>query len=153
MLRILCAKACFGLGCIEKARNYLSDAVSAAMPHGFITPFTESMAVLGGLLEECIERSFPECYDAVMRQWERIVPNWIMFHNHFTKKHLEHMLNPREYEKAQLVARGVSNKKIAEQFRMSVRTLENQLQIIYDELLIEKGANATRRKELVNNIL
>lgn len=81
-LLLMCASACVGLGEKERAREYLLEALALGMPYGFITPFAENVANLGGLVEECVKQQYPNAYDAVLAQWQKTWKNWAMFHNH-----------------------------------------------------------------------
>jgi DNA-binding CsgD family transcriptional regulator len=135
-LRLCCAMACHALGREDEARRYLLDAMRIALPHGFITPFAEVVTALGGLMEECLKREFPASYDAVLRQWKRTFGNWISFHNQFTKDNITLILSLREYHVAQLIARHVPYKKVAEQHCISLGRLGNIMQDIYQKLSI-----------------
>jgi len=149
-LRLMCAVACCALGRLDDAEGYLLDVMRDYLPHGFITPFAELMTVLGGLVEQCLEREFPTYYKPIKEQWDRTVTNWISFHNSFTGDNVMFVLTPREFEIARLVAGGVPYKKIAEQFNMSIGTLNNIMLVIYETLFIS-GKN--RRQELAKYIL
>ncbi|MCL2046462.1 MAG: LuxR C-terminal-related transcriptional regulator [Oscillospiraceae bacterium] len=135
-LRAICATANVALGRMDEARRYLSDALRLALRHGFITPFAEGLTHYGGLLEKLLEQDYPEYYNAVINQWKNTYGNWIAFHNQFTKKNVRSILTFREFEIAYIAAQGVPIKKIAEHFNVSVGTLNNNMQIIYQKLLI-----------------
>ena len=149
-LRVFCAFACFATGRTEEAERWLLDVMDMALPHGFITPFAEYITQFGGLMEQCMKVKYPEYYDAVINQANLTLGNWISFHNHFTKDNIMSILSVRDAQIALLVARGVPYKEIADQFHISVGTLSNQVQIIYDTLLITKKP---RRQELIKFIL
>lgn len=135
-LRVICALACHCLERADEAKCWLLEAMRVALPHGFITPFAESVSDFGGLVEECLEQAFPEHYDAVIRQWKRAVKNWITFHNKFAKDNITLILSLREYHLAQLVARRVPYVKIAKQYNISVGRLKNIMLEIYEKLFI-----------------
>lgn len=146
-LRVTCALACHCLGREDEARRWLLEAMRIALPHGFITPFAELVSDFGGLVEQCLEEAFPGCRDAVIRQWERTVKNWIIFHNHFAKDNITLILSLRECHLAQLVARRVPYAKIAQQFNISVGRLKNIMLEIYEKLFI------STRDELAQYVL
>jgi len=146
-LRIECAKACCGLNFTDRARRYLSDAVNIYLPHGFITPFVEAMTSLGGLLEQCLEREFQVYYDDIMRQWDYVSLNWVMFHNQFTKNNITTILTPRETEIALLAARRVPYKEISAQFNISPGRVKAIIHEIYGKLFVNN------RNELSQYIL
>lgn len=146
-LRVTCAVACHCLGRDDEARRWLLEAMRICLPHGFITPFTEVVTALGGLMEQCLEREFPACRDAVLGQWKRTWKNWIAFHNRFTKDNITLMLTLREYHLALLVAQHVPYAKIARQHGISVGRLKNIMLEIYEKLYI------SGREELVKYIM
>lgn len=146
-LRVVCALAYHCLGRENEAGRWLLEAMRIALPHGFITPFAENVSDFGGLVEQCLEKAFPGCCDAVIGQWERTVKNWIVFHNHFTKDNITLILSLREYHLAQLVARRVPYAKIARQFNISVGRLKNIMLEIYEKLYISS------RDELAQYVL
>jgi hypothetical protein len=62
--------AIYCLGKDDEAKRWLLEAMRIALPHGFITPFVETVTTLGGLIEQCLEREFPAYRRAVLEQWE-----------------------------------------------------------------------------------
>ena len=146
-LRLCCAMACYALGQDDEARRWLLEAMRIALPHGFIAPFAEVVTAFGGLLEQCLELEFPDCYNADLEQWKRVFSNWITFHNQFTEDNITHILSLREYHIAVLVAHRVPYAKVAKQHCVSVGRLKNIMQEIYDKLFI------TSRKELAKYVL
>lgn len=135
-LLVMCAVACYSLERVDEARRWLLKAMSIALPHGFVTPFAEIVAALGGLVEQCLERAFPDYYDVVIGQWKRTWRNWITFHNQFTNDNITLILSLREYHLALLVAHHVPYAKIAEQYGISVGRLKNIMLEIYGKLFI-----------------
>lgn len=146
-LRVVCALACHCLGRENEARRWLLEAMRITLPHGFVTSFAETVSDFGGLVEQCLDEAFPDCCDAVIRQWERTVKNWITFHNRFAKDNITLILSLREYHLAQLVARRVPYAKIARQFNISVGRLKNIMLEIYEKLFISS------RDELAQYVL
>ena len=135
-LHLSCAVACRSLGKMDEAENYLTEVLRICIPHGFITPFAESAASLGELLEKCLARDFPEYRDVITSQWQSTFANWMSFHNHFTKDNITSILTLRNYEIAQLATYGVPYAEIAKRFGTTVGRLKNILSGIYAELLI-----------------
>ncbi|MDF3001291.1 MAG: hypothetical protein K0Q48_1410 [Bacillota bacterium] len=134
--RVVCAIACSCLSRSDDARRWLMEAMNLALPHGFITPFAESIIALGGLVEQCLKDSFPDYYDAVLRQCESAIKNWITFHNLFTKDNITLILSVREYHIALLVAHRTPYAEIAEQYSITVGRLKNIMLEIYEKLFI-----------------
>lgn len=148
--KVVCIIACCALGRFDEATHRLLEALKTALPHGFITPFIESTTALGGLLEKCLEQKYPQYYDIAVKQWNHTFVNWCSFHNHFTKDNITLILSLRDYQIANLAARGVPYREIAERFHISVGTLNNKMQVIYDTLLItEKSRRQALRKYLL----
>lgn len=143
-LRLMCAIACRYLGRDDEARRWLVEAMGIALPHGFITPFSELVTAFGGMLEECLKQEFPGHYDAVIDQWKRTWKNWIAFHNQFTKDNITLILSLREYHLAGLVAQRVPYAEIAKRYRISVGRLKNIMQEIYSKLQISSRDELAR---------
>lgn len=135
-LRLTCAVACHGLERRNQAKHYLLEAMAMALPHGFISPFAESLTAFGGLLEQCLTEAFPDYYAAVIGQWQGTWRNWISFHNQFTKNNITDILTLREFHIATLVARRVPYTKIAAENGISVGRLKNIITEIYGKLLV-----------------
>lgn len=135
-LRVVCAIACHSLEREDEARRWLLEAMRVCLPHGFITPFAETVTFFGGLMEQCLKQEFPDYYDAIIGQCKRTLKNWITFHNQFTKDNITLILSLREFHIALLVARRVPYAKIAKQHGISVGRLKNIIQEIYSKLYI-----------------
>jgi DNA-binding NarL/FixJ family response regulator len=132
----IAAAACYAMGRVADAEEYLLAAMDGSLRHGFVTPLADGIHTCGGLIERLLERKYPEHLDAVVGQAQRTAPNWIAFHNRFTKDSITQVLSIRDYQIARLAAQGVPNKAIAEHFHISPGTLGNRLQIIYEKLFI-----------------
>jgi len=135
-LRVVCALACRRLEREDEAKRWLMEAMRIALPHGFVTPFAESVSDFGGVVEQCLEQAFPKYLDAVIGQWKHTVKNWIAFHNQFTKDNITSILSLREFHLAQMVARRVPYAEIAKQYNISVGRLKNIMLEIYGKLFI-----------------
>jgi len=145
--RVVCAIACCFLERKDQAKRWLSESLEIALPHGFITPFAESVPNFGGLLQNLLEREYPAYVDAITKQWESTFPNWLDFHNRFTKDNIALILSLRDYQMAQLVARRVPYKEIAEQFNISLGRVKAIIHEIYGKLFVKN------RNELSQYIL
>jgi len=144
--RVVCAMACCLLNRMDEGRRWLLDAMRIAMPHGFITPFAESAHTFGGLLEQILERDYPEYYNPVIEQWKRTIANWVTFHNSFTRANATRILSLREYQIAQQAALGASNAEIADKYHIAEGTVKNRLNEIYGKLYI---SNRNDLKKLI----
>ena len=135
-LRLSCAVACCAMGQMSEAEHYLMEALHICLPHGFITPFAESVTAFGGLLEKCLKRDFPAYHDMITQQWQDTFANWISFHNYFTQNNITSILSLHKYEIAQLAAKRMPYTKIAKRLDISVGQVKSTLSEIYAELLI-----------------
>jgi excisionase family DNA binding protein len=145
----LCAAACYALGRIDDAEAYLRAAMAGSLRYGFTTPLADGVHACGGLVEKLLKREYPEHFDAVVGQARRAIPNWIAFHNLFTKESITQILSIRDYQIALLAARGVPNRRIAEHFNISQGTLNNRMQVIYELLFI---SGKSPKKELAKYV-
>ncbi|HWP79094.1 MAG TPA: helix-turn-helix domain-containing protein [Candidatus Acidoferrum sp.] len=150
-LRVGCALACHLLGREEEAKRVLLGAMRTALPHGFITPFAETVSDFGGLIEECVMLTYPACHDPLIDQWQRTVKNWVSFHNRFTQDNLSMILSRREFYLAQLVARRVPYAEIAAKYGISVGRLKNIMLEIYEKLCISGRDELTKIIGFYNN--
>ena len=139
-LRLMCAAACHGAGADERAAAYLSAALAIAMPHGFVTPFAETVTAYGGLLEKCLLRDWPGQYGAIAGQPESAWKNWISFHNQFTKDNITLVLTLREYRLARMLAEGATYAQAAKRLNLSVGRIRNIASAIYGKLYIKGKA-------------
>ena len=135
-LRVRCAIACHCLGRVDEAKRRLMGAMDAALPHGFITPFSEMTMWLGDLVEQCLNQKYPEWRDAVIGQADRTLANWIAFHNRFAKDNITLILTLREMGIAALAARRVPYKIIARQYHISLGRLKAIIGEIYGKLYV-----------------
>ncbi len=149
-LRHMCASACYALGRQGEATQWLRESMRRALPHGFITPFAEAATADGGLVEQLLEREFPACYAPVTALWKRSIPNWLSFHNRFTKDNITGILSLREYQIARLAADGVPYREIARRFHISEGHLKNLMQKLCEKLLI---SGKSRRQALSKYVL
>lgn len=143
-LLLICAVACYSLARRDEAIHWLTQAMNTTLPHGFITPFAESITALGGLVELCLKQSFPQYYDAVINQYNITWKNWVTFHNLFTKDNITHILTLREYHIAVLAAHRVPYAEIAKQYSISVGRLKNIMQQIYGKLLVSNRSELSK---------
>lgn len=146
-LMVTRAVAHYYLGHAEKAKHNLLEVMRICLPHGFITPFAESVINMGGMVEACLDQEFPTFRNTVINQCNRTWKNWVSFHNHFTKDNITLILSLREYHMALLAARRVPYAEIARQHCISVGRVKNIMLDIYSKLYI------SGRDELAKYIL
>jgi len=146
-LLIRCAMACHCLGRDDEAKRWLMGAMRLALPHGFITPFAETITTLGGLTEVCLKEAFPKWHDAVLEQGTRTIRNWVTFHNRFTKDNISIILTVQETHVASLAARKIPRAEIARRLHYSEGWVNKTIADIYEKLMVNN------RDELANYIL
>ena len=146
-LRMMCAIACFELERHNEAEFWLSDAMKLNLPHGFVTCFAELIPLLGGMTERILEREYPLYYRVVIDHQKRLFANWVIFHNYITNDMITHILSLRDYEIAQLAARGVPYREIAKKFYVSEGRMRNIIKEIQSKL------NINNKTELAKFVL
>jgi DNA-binding CsgD family transcriptional regulator len=139
-LQLMCAHAHYALDQEEDAKTILRTAMSKNLPLNIITPFVESLYFMGGFIERILEQEYPQYYDTIIEQWNRIYANWLAFHNRFTKDNITTILTLREYHIAMLASQRVPRAKIARQFNISLGRLNNVMAVIYGKLHISSQA-------------
>lgn len=135
---IACAIFHYDLGEEEQAEASLCAAMDLGLPCGMTTPFADSFTMLGGLMDKCLQRLYPEYRKPVEDLWESSFKNWISFHNKFTRENITTLLTAQEYQIAYLAAKGATYKEIARRMHLSVGRVKNILTNIYGKLCIEK---------------
>ena len=135
-LKTVCILAYYLLDRVDDARKHLSEFIDFCLPHGIITPLAESAILLGPLLEQCLEKQYPEYIKLIQAQWSLFIKNWIVFHNRFTQDNLTQILTLREYQIAFQVSSKVPYTRIAETHSISVGRLKNIVHEIYRKLFV-----------------
>ena len=138
--RVACASAYVKLQRTDEAVFRLKDALALAVPGGFIMPIAESLTTFQGLLEPLLEREYLTQQGAFYALWESTFPNWLSFHNHFTKDNITCILSMREQEIATMVVDRISHVQIAKHFQISEGRLNNIIKEIYEKLFITSRA-------------
>ena len=139
-LMLLCAVGYIGLDDPETAKRYISRALHAAMPDGIIMPVVESLAVGGGLIEECLDQEFPEMKDRILNKWDEVWENWLSFRNGYRKKAPVPMMPLREYQIALAIANGSTYEETADHFGLSLGRIRNLTSRIYSKLNVNSRA-------------
>jgi len=146
-LRIMCAAAYCSLDRFDDAEGFLSDVLRDCMPCGFVTLLALHAPLFGGLLEQLLKREYPGQFSAVTGLAKRVIPNWLDFHNRFTKDNITTILTPQEYQVALLAAHGKSRAEIAKRQCVSLSRVKGLIEVIYGKLYI------SNKSELVKYIL
>lgn len=149
-LRIRCAIAYQHLGQLADARAVLAEAMDLSLPWKFITPFAETLHKLGGLTEALLTEKYPDLLKPVGTLFRELIPGWTALKNDADRARLVKKLTPRELEIAYCAARGETAQEIAKKYHLSVGTVRNIIQSIYDKFLI---TSHPPRKELAKIML
>ena len=140
--RTSCAAACYALGDYEACKKWLREALTWGLPWGFTAPFTETIMMYGGLLEQCLQELWPGYYDRIVLVPEESWRHWIAFHNRFAKDNITLVLSKQEYRLAQYLVGGDTYAQAARRMQLSLGRVKNIVSVIYGKLHI------TGRKEL-----
>ncbi|MGI6109539.1 MAG: hypothetical protein ACOYB8_06835 [Eubacteriaceae bacterium] len=135
-LCLLCGGSFLVLGNAEKALYYLKKALEMGLSDGLITPFAELYTVFPGMMKQTLRTDYPEWYQQIFDQGQRILANWIGIHNRYAKDHVTNILTLEEYNIAVFAVNGKTNAQIAGHFNMSVSSVKRKLEGIYARLLI-----------------
>ena len=146
-LRLSCAAAYAILGDHKACSSWLADALTLALPHGFIGPFADTALSYGGLLEPLVRSRWPQYYDAIMNNTTMSWKNWIAFHNRCAKDNITLMLSDQEYILAFHLTSGKTYSEAAKSMHLSIGRVKNLVSSIYAKL------NISSRKELKPFIL
>ena len=144
-IRIQTAAAYEMLGKTEEAHQWLSRALSDAVPDGFVMPFVENYDRLQPILareirSDLIGKIIELAEAARARKAENSHPSAF------------DVLTQREFEIVELMAHRLSNREIAERLFLSEGSVKQYVNQIYSKLHIE-GNTRTKRKELARLVL
>ncbi len=137
-LACFCACACYALGRLDEAREYLSISVAECERGWFVSPLGEYSTWVGGLLATILRTSTPDFERAVDKHIEGILKNWLFFHNEFAKDNVTLILTTKEYQLALLLKEGKTYAQSAKQLHISVGRCKNLISVIYQKLGISK---------------
>ena len=146
-LRLVCAAACYGLDDREAMERWLDGALKAALPHGLIMPFAETVLAYGDVLDHKLRSDWPQYHRDILRKSKEVSRHWLAFHNRFTQDDAALVLTVQEYHLAQLISAGMSYTEAARYMQLSLGRVRNIVSDIYDKLHIKS------RKELKRFIL
>ncbi len=149
-LQIACAIALNELGHAPEAEAYLLAAMDACLPRGYTMALAVNVLLAGGLIEKLLRGDYPAYTAAVLEQANRVIPNWIDFHNRFTEDNITQILMPKDYQMARLATQGMSYGDIAERFYITRGAVANRMQMVYEMLFI---TGQERKKKLAKYVL
>ena len=124
------AVALMHLGKESDARQALCEAWSLAQPDGILLPFAESDPCLDRLLDELANDEAREKLHTLAARFRAGRKDTQQEHSLLS----QYGLTEREMEIAHLAAQRKSSREIAETLRISVKSVNNRLNAIYDKL-------------------
>lgn len=137
-IRLMYLTALLRLGRTEESKQKLFETMALALPDGLITPFAESLPMLGGMMELCLEQKFPEWYKAIVDQCRVTQRHWLTVHNRFARQQITTVLTLREYEVATMIGDGKTNAEIAAHLHYSISNVKKLVRSIFQKLLITR---------------
>ena len=137
---LIAASSMMRLRNINRAKDYFMKAWDMAYPDNLLSPFCEFHRRLRGLVEVCVKNDYPKEYDKIVRDAERFARGYILITEPDRKNIFEKSkfgeLTDVEYMIAILAKNGWTNKEIANNLDMSVRTVKYHMTSIFNKLNI-----------------
>ena len=127
---------------IDEAKTAFMRARDIAHPDGLVEAFGEHHGLLGGLIEACLKRDYPEDYRLVIEITYRFSSGWRRLHGPITEEDVADNLTTTEFSVAMLIKRGWTNREVAQLLGVSENTIKYHLSHVYEKLHISS------RKEL-----
>ncbi len=116
------------------ARERMLKSMRLALPDRFIAPFADTLTIMQGLTERCLQEAFPELFNTIVAQWKAVFPCWLKARNELAEHCIPDILTKREHQVALCAAEGLTNNQIAQKLYLSVSTVKCELSGIYDKL-------------------
>ncbi len=134
----------------NSAISYLTEALNLGSSENFIQPFLDEGEEIIRLLSRIPAKRKVSRFAA--RILHRLGEKWTNGQQKLLTPSEVTRLSPREMEILQLLARGLSNQKIADKLFLSVGTVKWHISNIYTKLLVERRAEAIARARELNLI-
>ncbi|MCL2127559.1 MAG: LuxR C-terminal-related transcriptional regulator, partial [Treponema sp.] len=129
----------------EKAASLLEYAAGIVLPDGIMSFLAGYSKIIPGLIEEIIEKKYPEHLDHFNACKSQLLPGAETLHNAINAKDLPAGLSKREHEVALLAAKGLRNSEIAEKLFVSENTVRTHLRAVFQKLDIDRRAKLAEK--------
>ncbi len=124
----------------EKAAVFIEHSIEAALPDGLTYLFVGYSTMMDGLLDQIMQRKYPQLLNKFIEVKERFKIGWDFLHNAMFRNELPADLTAREYEVAKLAAEGLRNSEIAERLTVTENTVRFHLRAVFQKLDIDRRA-------------
>lgn len=141
-LHLAAAMSYMGMKQMEEARGHFMSAWELAAPDNLIEGIGEHHGLLGGLVEVCLKKEYPERFKKIIEITYQFSAGWRRIHNLDTGEKVADDLTTTEFSIAMLAGRSWTNREIAGYMGLSENTVKKYLSDIYSKLSI------TKREEL-----
>lgn len=128
---------------VDEAKQRFMEAWKLAKADHLIEPFAEHHGLLQGMIEVNLKKDYPVEYEEIIEITKKIRTGWHKAHSKSNKENSLNELTTTEFTIAMLYNRGWRAKEIAAYMGLSVRTIGNYIQVIYQKLNI-KGKKELR---------
>ena len=129
----------------EKAAELLERSAEQALPDGLLMHFAASFLPLQGLIEELLEKKYPQhlaAFNAIKAQFEN---GWETLHGSMFGGELPTNLSAREREIALLAADGLRNNEIGQRLFIAESTVRAHLRRIFQKLDVDRRAKLAEK--------
>lgn len=138
-LLIMWANACVEIDRREQAKEIIGRALEYAVPYGILSPFSEQLTTLRGVVESVARERFPGVLRQITKGWKDVFGGWTEIRNSIVRSSATKLLTAKEYEIALCLIDGLSYKEIADRMGMTVAATNYALQIIREKLSVKKS--------------
>ena len=118
----------------EKAKAHFVAAWGLAQPDDLLEGFGEHHGLLHGLIEICLQDTFPTEYRRIIAITYSFSASWRKVHNPETQETVADNLTTTEFTIAMLANRGWTNGEIAAHLHLSEHTVKRYVSEIYQKL-------------------
>jgi len=138
LLRLIMAVSYKAMDNCTKAGEMVNRAAELLLPDGLISPLVAYSWCLEEIVNEMIEKNYPQFLEVFQTIKERFGMGWTTLNEAVCMDKLPADLTTREYEVAKLAAEGLRNSEIAEKLVVTESTVRTHLRAIFQKLQIDR---------------